>query len=288
VVDGKFNPTAQLNGLREGIANHSNGIILWAVDCPTVKAGAEEAHAAHIPLIYTEAWDCNELQKPAPRTGYGIGRYNLLSTSEHGEFPEFMQAFGALQAAAAIVHTKGKMNAIVMNETDINSAINITKGFVTATKQCSECQIEKELKFGGEQFGSPLESMVAGALLQHPNTNTVFGNYDDPVIEGAAPAVRNASKQQSVYVTGAAGYEPMTELIRKNAGANMTIGLSLLWEGWASIDRLNRLFAGETAEPETGIGMQLIDVENNLPAAGQAWVPTINYQAAYEAAWKGH
>jgi ribose transport system substrate-binding protein len=287
VVDGKFNTNVQLTGLREGIANHSDGIILWAVDCPSVKAGVEEAKAAKIPIIYTEAFDCNEVEEGSgPSTGYGIGKYNLLSSSEQGEFPEYMQAFGALQAAAGIVHNEGKMNAIVLNETDINSAINITKGFVDATERCSECQIEKELKFGGTQFGAPLEEMVAQALLQSPETNTVFGNYDDPVIEGAAPAVRNAGKQESVYVTGAAGYKPMTELIREDAGANMTIGLSLLWEGWASMDRLNRLFAGETTEPETGIGMEVIDAENNLPAAGQAWVPKINFEAAYEAAWK--
>lgn len=285
VVDGKFNSNVQLNGLREGIANGSDGIILWAVDCPTVQAGVEEARSENIPILYTEGFDCNELEEGGPKTGYGIGRYNLLSTEDQGRFPDFMQAFGALQASAAIVENEGQMKAIVMNETDINSAINITKGFVAAAEKCGECDLEKEIKFGGADFGAPLQEMVAQALLQHPEANTVFGNYDDPVIEGAAPAVRNAGKQESVYVTGAAAYQPMTELIRDDAGANMTIGLSLLWEGWASIDRLNRLFNGDQKEPDIGIGMEVIDAENNLPPKGQPWTPKVDFAAAYEAAW---
>ncbi len=109
-----------------------------------------------------------------------------------------------------------------------------------------------------------------------------MGNYDDPVLNGIAAAAEASGRD--IYVTGDAGYPAMVELIRQGK-ADMTIGYDGAMESWAAIERLNRIFKGDTKIFNTGVGLQLIDAEHNLPAEGALYVAPVDYIAAYTAAW---
>ena len=142
------------------------------------------------------------------------------------------------------------------------------------------------IDFVGSDFGAPLQEKVEQALLQAPDANAVFGNYDDTIIDSAAPAVRAAGRSESMYLTGSSGAPAMLELIR-NGEANMSIGVDEYWTGWAAIDRLVRLFGGETRAPRSGLGIEIIDKEHNLPPSGK-WEPKIDFRSGYEKAWGIH
>jgi ribose transport system substrate-binding protein len=284
IVDGEFSTSKYLDSVRKAVAEGVDGIAVYVIDCPSFQAAAMEAKKADIPIIYAEGFDCNELEDGGPESGYSLGEFNLLSKSEHGPLSKYIVAAGELQGIAAAVANDGAMNSIVLNETDAYVTLGLTEGFLNVSNSCSDCSIEKEIDFVAGDLGPPLQEKVEQALLQAPDANTIFGNYDDPVISGAAAAVRAAGRIDDVYVTGAAGHEPMMELIRSGE-ADMTSAIAVEWYGWAAIDRLNRLFAGDTKPPATGIGLELVDRENNLPVKGEPWKPKVDYEGGYEKAW---
>ncbi|MGE0065871.1 MAG: hypothetical protein AB7T48_00820 [Solirubrobacterales bacterium] len=76
----------------------------------------------------------------------------------------------------------------------------------------------------------------------------------------------------------------MIDLITEGQ-AEMTSGVSVQELAWATVDRLVRIFGGETKTPAMGIGLALIDKENNLPPEGEGWQPELDYEAAYERNW---
>jgi ribose transport system substrate-binding protein len=56
---------------------------------------------------------------------------------------------------------------------------------------------------------------------------------------------------------------------------------------WGLADTLNRVFAGDDPAtfPSQGSGWQYIDADHNLPAEGDAYNPSYDYQSAYKAIW---
>ena len=58
------------------------------------------------------------------------------------------------------------------------------------------------------------------------------------------------------------------------------------WSGWAGVDALIRVLNGDKVEP-AGIGLQVIDADNNMPAEGQpfAYNPVVDFASAYQKLW---
>jgi ribose transport system substrate-binding protein len=283
VIDGEFSASKYTESIRKAVAEKVDGIVTYVIDCPSVQAAAVEAKKAGIPLIYAEGYDCNELGD-GPETAFSLGTYHTFDKNKTATFKEYITAAGELQGAAAWKAAEGKVSAIALNETDAHVTEDLTTGFMNVINSCSECSVEKEIDFVGGDLGPALQEKTEQALLQAPDANTLFGNYDDPVIDSAGPAVRSSGRGSSIFITGTAGYAPYMELIR-NGEADMTVGLPVEWFAWASLDRFNRIFGGEMEEPQTGMGLSLIDEEDNLPPEGQSWKPTINYEADYKKIW---
>jgi hypothetical protein len=87
---------------------------------------------------------------------------------------------------------------------------------------------------------------------------------------------------------GGEGTAPIVDLIHQDRGVNAGVGYSVRWEGWAALDALNRLFAGEKPEGagfESGMGAQLFDAKTNLPPAGERFDSEVDFEAAYRKAW---
>jgi ribose transport system substrate-binding protein len=91
-------------------------------------------------------------------------------------------------------------------------------------------------------------------------------------------------------LTGLEGLPANISLIKQGLQTAVA-GVSLEWLGWAAIDGLNRLFAGQPQVDE-GIGWQTVDKQHNLPTTpaydgnvasnGQ---PKQDYQAIYRKSW---
>lgn len=279
VVDGKFSTDLYLSAVRQAVAQKVDGIVLFVVDCAAVKAGAEEAKAANIPIVYAEGYDCDS-DGTSTATGYPLGLYNSL-TETGVDYITFLEATGQLQADAMISALDGKADALAVNYPETAATVSITTGFLNEMKVCTTC---KATQFDTvyADWGNPLQTKVSAELLKNSTVNAVMGSYDDPVLNGISAAAQASGRK--IYLTGEGAYPAMADLIREGK-ADMTVGYDIAMEAWASIERLNRIFGGDTAPSNTGIGLQLIDAQHNLLPQGQLYKAPVDYVAAYKAAW---
>jgi ribose transport system substrate-binding protein len=276
VYDGKFQPSRYLDGVRQAIAVGADGIVIYAIDCAAMRAALEQARAARIPVVAAESADC------------GTGASALFGgTVEYaqGDFFRWASAAGAAEADWAIVKTAGKAKVINLFENDLGSTRAIQDGFVRTLKTCPGCEIVDTITFNGTELGPRLQEKTEQAILKNPDANVLMVPYDGAHTSGPAAAVMSSGRKDQLHVVAGGGLAPNMELVRKDAGQNAGYSTSLEWEGWAAMDALNRLFAGERPQP-SGIGMMVFDAENNMPASG-AWVPPVDFEAAYTKAWKG-
>jgi len=279
VVDGKFSTDLYLSAVRQAVAQKADGIVLFVVDCAVIKAGAEEAKAANIPIVYAEGYDCDSDGK-GTATGYPVGLYNSL-TEKGVDYTTYVEATGQLQADAMISALDGKADALAVNYPETAATVSITTGFLNEMKVCTTC---KATQFDTvyADWGNPLQTKVSAELLKNPTINAIMGNYDDPVLNGISAAAQASGRK--IYITSEGGYPPMIDLIREGK-ADMTVGYDIAMEAWGSIERLNRIFGGDTAPSNIGLGLQLIDAQNNMPPQGQLYKAPVDYVAAYKAAW---
>jgi ribose transport system substrate-binding protein len=285
VIDGKFDPSAQLSGIREAIAAHADGIFLYVIDCPPIQAGLQEAKKAGVMVTQAEGLDCSDLKSGAPSLfTTDAGPYTAQPFSGVGSFKDWVRAYAAAQADAIIDHTKGKAKILDMVETDANATLEEDVGFLKEVALCGTCKVEATVKFTGAEFGPKLQEKVSQALLQHPDINAVFGIYDAPVTGGIAAAVRSSGRVNDIYVTGGEGDPPNADLVRNNQGQNMGVGIPVEWEAFAAMDALNRAFHGGKTVPN-GIGLAIWDKTHSLPAHGESWQPSTDFKSAYYKTW---
>jgi ribose transport system substrate-binding protein len=285
VIDGQFDSTAQTDGIRQAVAAKADAILTYVLDCAAVQAGAEEARAAGIPLIYVSGFDCDDLGAGGPDTAYEIGNFNVLGTEDGlGDYVDFYEQMGALQGYWAVSKTEGDMNVIVIDEIDAQVTRSITEGFLESIAKCETCKVLETIEIVAADFGLSLQDKVSQSLLKHPDANVIMGNYDDIVVGGVAAAVRAAGRDGEVLVTGTPGYEANIELLH-DGGQDMASGFSVPWEAWAAIDRINRILNGDMELPNIGMGLTIVDKEHNLTPKGDAWSPAVDFAALYKEAW---
>lgn len=277
--DGKFEQNEWIAGVRAAVAAKADAIFTYAIDCAPMAAALKEAKAAGIPVINLQGVDCDV------EGGEKLFTYTVTWNGEETE--EFWKNFGEAQAAWVSSH-EPEAKILSFEETDVRLLINIAEGFKSGVeKYCPGCEILEEIKFTGAELGAKLQAKAEQALLRAPDATVVNGNYDDPVNTAISPAMKNAGKAGQVALIGGEGQIPNIELVYEgiqSAGS----GIGLYWEGYAAMDAIIRVLAGEdpAGDEKNGLGVQLYDKENNLPPKGQGYeAPDIDYKAAFYKAW---
>lgn len=275
VWDGKFESTEWLAGIRQAVTAKADGIILEGPDCATVKAGLEAAKGAGIPVVAILAFDCNEGEAG------GEPLFTWAVTHSEGSIQEYMEAVGEAQANWAIRQTNGEAKILSFEETDALAFRAIQEGFEKGLEKCEGCEVLETVQIVGTDYGPALQQKAQQALLKNPDATIVYpAGAEAPLDGGIAAALRtSASKPIS---TSANGGPNAGEYIEQGI-AGMTISTAPNWEGWAAMDGLVKLFAGEEPPQDTGIGLRLIDEENLDSFA--PYKPPVEFEAAYEESW---
>ncbi|MGD9734969.1 MAG: sugar ABC transporter substrate-binding protein [Solirubrobacterales bacterium] len=279
IYDGKFEQNEFITGMRAAIAAKADAIYVYGIDCAAITAPLEEAKAADIPTISTQAVDCD--------AEGGEKLFTYASTWSGKSVEQFFVTFGEAQAAwVAANEPEAKILAFV--ETDVRLLIRIGEGFEKGIEQyCPKCEIIEEVQFTGAELGTKLQEKAEQVLLREPDVTTISGSYDDPVTTAFNPALKNLGKTGQVSVIGGEGSVPNIDLVYEE-GEAAGAGLDNNWEGFAAMDAIIRVLAGEdpTLGEKNGLGVQLFDKEHNLPPKGDAFsVPDIDYKAAFYKAW---
>lgn len=276
VVNGKSDPSQMLAGVRQAITAHANAIFLYAIDCPTVQAGLESARQAGIKVVAAESYDCSELQPGAPSL------FDYVTQYSEGKLVDWGRAWGASQATVIAAKTGGRAKVINLVEPDFRATVIQDQGFRAQLATCKSCQIVDTLRFVATDVGPKLQQQIQQALLQHPEANATLVPYDAVATTALVGALRAAGRQGKLVVAGGEGTPEGVNLLRQGIVSSET-GIPTAWEGWAAMDNLNRLFDGAPTAP-TGLGIQVIDKDHNLPASGGFTSP-VDFASAYRKAW---
>ena len=103
---------------------------------------------------------------------------------------------------------------------------------------------------------------------------------------GLAQAIQSSGRSNDLNVIGNFGEVGNLDFIRSSGGEDATVGFSADWSGWAGVDALIRVLNGDKVVP-AGIGLQVVDADNNMPAKGQpfAYNPVVDFASAYQKLW---
>ena len=281
VYDEQLNPASAPGLVRQAIASGADGIVLDATDCPTVKGAMEEAKAKGILLVGIYSFDCNDPLFGGGGSPLFSGQINYgPGASDIGKFTE---GYGADQAKAVIAATGGKAKVVFFNDQEFTVLRYTGKGFLDEMAKCPGCSVVAKIDFTGAELGPNLQQKVTSALLQHPEANAVKSPYTAATLLGIGPAVTQSGRASKLYVMGGEGFAPELDLIRTGQGLNAVNIAPSDWTAYAAVDTMNSLFT-KAPIADSGLGWQLVDKANGLPASG-AYIPSVDFKAVYKKAW---
>ncbi|MGQ4599408.1 substrate-binding domain-containing protein [Nocardia sp. R6R-6] len=282
VYDGQFQTAKWLEGVQQAAAAHADGIILFTEDCPTIKAGLQQAKAAGIKVVGASAADCSDYDPSQPALMDGAVEYSM------GGMKEYSEALGKAQADAVTVHTqgKGKIINITYDESLQNKWQN--GGFTGELKAvCPGCSIVQTVNIvSADLVGTALRQKIEQALLRHPDATALVAPFDDVMTtSGGAAAVKSSGRSGQIYAISTVGYPDAITSIREDTGLDATVGTAVAWDSWALMDNLNRLFNGQPIV-NSGSGIQLVE-RGHGDGSTSGFVPPVDFRAAYTKAWAG-
>lgn len=276
VWDGKLDPNQQLAGVRAGINAKADGIVVYGADCPTILPGLRDADKAGIPVIAVEAWDCDQLKEGGPKM------FDHQVHYEQGSLGEYLDALGRYQADWAITYGDGATKVLSMRQTDAVTLTKLADAFEDQIRsECPDCEIVDTVEFTSAEYGNKLQQKTQQALLQNPDTDVVSATADVDISQGIGAGIRASQNKPP-----AIGWEcdPSTKEFRDSGIQGVCFDLVSPWEGYAAMDAMNRLFAGEEPAEKTGIGIRLIDEDTNSEGHVDQKGP-VDFVSLYREAW---
>lgn len=280
IVDGKLQPQAWNQGIRQAIADKADGIILSVIDCGPIKASLDQARAAGIKIFGISSFDCtSDSASEKPRfdaeTNYG---------KDYPEFKDWLRGFGATMATYQIAKTDGKARIIGFQQRDLKVVKEIVAGYYARLAECKSCEVLAKQEVTLADYGTALQQKTQTLLNRYPQANAVFGLNDSAMALGVSAAVTASGRADKLVVTGAEGFASNFALIRENKGQDFVAGYPAGWAGWNAMDGLNRLFAGEP-QVDSGIGWRSADLDHNFPAKDVTYDGTKDYKSNFRKIW---
>ena len=285
VVDGQLSDAAQADGVTQAVAAGVDGIIMTGIDCSKVQAPLAAAKAKGIKLISFYAFDCDDPALDQP--GAPMLDSNVNFGPQFAKYGDVSIEWGKVKAEYIISKTKGKAQIIDLVNQDYLVMQYIEKGFLEGLKACPDCKVVDAGKWiQSDVLDGKLKEKLAAALQQHPEATVVHAPID-PLF---AFAVNAPTAGKNLMTIGGEALPGNIDFIRTGI-ETAAVAFPHVWTGWAAIDTMNRLFAGEKAAdiPDSGIGWQVVDKDHNLPPTGD-YVPqvkgqAIDFKAGYAKVW---
>lgn len=287
VFDSKSDPATANNGLNQAVASGADAVVSLYWDCATIKAGLLSAKKANVTRVAIEAVDCDD----APLFDHVVS-YNTLPEfygGLPGEFTNFGPGYQRMLADYLIAKAGEEAKLMFVTETDLGVLKRLTDAGLDELSKCEACEVVN-VEISLADYGPGLQQKVEQALLQHPDIDGLMVLSDSMLSTGGIAALKSADLWGKVIISGGEGSREMVPVMR-DYPLDWAFGVfPVEWEAYASMDALNRIFNGEDPVAQTGMGLQLVDHDHNLPTTGDTLVPTnagepIDYAAAYTSAW---
>jgi ribose transport system substrate-binding protein len=278
VCDGQLNPNGWGACVRQAVSAGAQVLIPIGIDCPAIQQPFQEAKDAGVSVVGGGGVDCDAA---GGQPLWASERLDL----EGVDAQSYYELQGKLAADWLIGKTDGQAKVLALSFTDALWSPWIQQGFEDEIATCAECEIVDTVQYSNQDVGGgTLPQTFSTALLQAADVNSVFFPVGGIVNVGLAQAVVASGQSADLNVIAALGGGPNLDVIRNDGGLDATVAIPAEWSAYGSVDTAIRVVNGE--EPQVqGSGVQVVDADNNMPAAGEPFTGDVDFQAAYDKAW---
>ncbi len=259
--------------MQQAVTTRPDAIVTIGLSRSQMGSGLAAAHAAGIPVGCLACFDESQPD--------GLGVYATVEPARS----LFVQ-MGYAPAAFAYLKTKGNPQFITFNDPTVTNLAARKEGFDSFVAECkkagADCNVAAESNFQVANVTTTLAGQAAAFAQANPSFNTVWASFDS-----AANYVTNGLRQAgkatgSSFMVSANGDPLNLNVIKQGGYQKMTIAVAGYWAGWAMVDNLNRIFAGQPAV-EQNVPLRLFDQDNIADAAD--WDGDIDFRSAYKEVW---
>lgn len=285
VCDGNFDVNnAYGTCITQGLANHVDGILLSSgFDCDLILPQLQAAKSAKVPVVAGTSVDCDD---PLSTVHAASMFTTPLMSQQYPKVTDWQEARGRSIAAYIVAKTNGQ--AKVIDEHFVGQLLGTyqDKGFVAGMAACSGCKIVSSVSLSNAVLaGGQDHQLMAAAAVKNPDANAIAYAFSSFVQSSQLQALATQMGDHPIVV-GGEGQANNLDLIRSGAGVpTAEAAYNQTQAGWALVDTLNRVFAGQPLVPE-GLGWAMVDSSHNLPStAGQYYQPPTDWKSAYLQLW---
>lgn len=280
ICDGKLAPEGWSACIRQGVAEKAQVIFVIGQDCSSFVGPLQEARSAGITTIGVGANDCD--------VSGGEKLFSAITQRyENMTNEQWWNELGKLQANWLIGKTDGNLKLLEVKMEDARFGPWISEGLEAELKKCATCEVTSAVTLTNlDSASGALGQKFSSALLGAPTANAVAVPLDPWFLVGLSQAIQSSGRADGLAVIGAFGQEANTDLVRGGQAQDATAAFDQVWEGWSGVDTALRVLAKQPVLP-AGIGIQVVDADNNLPAAGSTftYVPEVDFKSLYGAVW---
>lgn len=267
IIDGKDTADTQNAAVRQALALNPDGLITFAINPESIQGSLEEAKRQGVKVIASSS-----------------AKSDLVDYSDIPNESTWRER-GSLLADYAIVKNEGQVKALVLHDTGFDFLEVQYRAFLDRLSECDTCEVLDDQTFTFADLATSVPRLSQQMAQRSPDFNTFYIDYDYAV-PSALQGLRSVGVEDKI-VLGSDGTSAAIELIRSDGGQTATTAYALGWIGWADIDAMNRLFAGESPEPAAeALSVKLIDhdVTTEQDIEG-LWGGDADFKAAYLQLW---
>ncbi len=269
--DGKGSASEFARGVNQAIADHADGIALFAIDPNVVAGPVQKAIKANIPVIVLQYGDA-DATLPAGITAQVTYCYSCA---------------GQTMANWIVADTQGKGAGVeLITSTDVSNSKPLIQGFTQKLKEgCPDCKVNTD-NVPVANWQTDVGTTVKSALTSNPDIKYVVPIYDGMALF-ASPAIQTSGKSGVKLVTFNGSLGSMQDLAAGKTVA-AEVGSPQAQEGWALADQFMRIIAGQAPAKDENVGLRLFDKTNvtsiDLSKAEQNWYG-VDFQSSYKKLW---
>lgn len=267
--DGKFSPTTQASLIEKAVLDGVDGLVLVLIDPESVASALKAAANAKIPIVCALC---------APELPNGI-----VSISYNAE------ASGKAQAAYAASVADDKSTIVVYQNSEFAyTTIQAKAAAAHAKELCPGCTVETPslLLAESNMANAPVFTQLLSKYPQGKLASVVMP-FDTP----AGVLSNSATKlgRSDISVIGVGGLAPFIDMVGTNTPpvAAADIVYAIPFYGWALVDQLARLFAGEPNWDSSSLPVAIVNKDNygDYEPGNVFAAPTWDYEAEFATLW---
>jgi ribose transport system substrate-binding protein len=241
-----------IQGMDSAIGQKADAIVLEGSPDPKLL-GPQIAAAkkAGIPVISTHLYDesyIDAARKDLPDLAAFVDAHHYSA--------------GTLMADYAIAHSGGNVNAYFVTSNEVQPAAGIASAFKDELAlRCPDTCKAEIVNIPISDWATKVATQVQTALLKDPTIN-----YMVPVFDGMTPqlvtGITQAGKTGAVKIIAYNGTASVMQMIQDKNLVVAEIGEPLEWLGWANMDQVLRVLAGEEPIASEMTPLRLFDASN--------------------------